>query len=111
MMDTDDSKQDSRRRYPRKKCSARTVLFHELQAEVSETLQVGEGGMLVYTKLPMSVGEVITIHFVVNDTYIRARGKVLYFIEGNHNEKAKVGIGFQSLFQEYREAIRNFSTI
>jgi hypothetical protein len=105
-----DSKRDNRR-YPRKDCFARTVLFHELQAEVSETVQVGEGGMMVTTKLPVQIGEVITIHFVLNENYIRARGKVLYRIEGQHNEKVKIGIEFQSLFEEYREAIRNFSTI
>ena len=105
-----DSKIENRR-YPRKDCSARTVLFHELQAEVSETVQVGEGGMMVTTKLPVQIGEVITIHFVLNENYIRARGKVLYRIEGKHNEKVKIGIEFQSLFEEYREAIRNFSTI
>jgi hypothetical protein len=105
-----DPKQDNRR-YPRKDCSARTVLFHELQAEVSETVQVGEGGMMVTTKLPVQIGEIITIHFVLNENYIRARGKILYRIEGQHNEKVKIGIEFQSLFEEYREAIRNFSTI
>lgn len=105
-----DSKRDMRK-YPRKACSARTVLFHELQAEVSETLQVGEGGMMVTTKLPVQIGEIITIHFVLNENYIRARGKVLYRIEDSHNEKVKLGIEFQSLFEEYREAIRNFSTI
>ena len=105
-----DSKRDDRR-YPRKACTARTVLFHELLTEVSETVQVGEGGMMVTTKLPMQIGEVITIHFVLNENYIRARGKILYRIEGKHNEKVKIGIEFQSLFEEYREAIRNFSTI
>ncbi len=90
---------------------ARTVLFHELQAEVSETIEVGEGGMLVSTKLPVAVGEIITIHFVLNETYIRARGKVLYFIEGSHVDQPKVGICFQALYEEYREAIRNYSTI
>lgn len=108
--DLDDSKRDMRK-YPRKACSARTVLFHELQAEVSETVQVGEGGMMVTTKLPVQIGEIITIHFVLNENYIRARGKVLYRIEDSHNDKVKIGIEFQSLFEEYREAIRNFSTI
>jgi hypothetical protein len=111
-MDTD--RISGARRYPRKEYSARTVIFHDKQTEVSETIQVSEGGMMIYSRLPLEVGQILTVHFVLNETYIRARAQVVYTIpdEDNQDEpKAKVGLCFQSLFQEYREALRDFATV
>lgn len=110
MIQSNDSNKDNRR-YPRKDYSARTVIFFDQHTEVSETVQVSEGGMLVYSRLPLELDQIVTVHFVLNETYIRARAKVVYCIGDEGDEKRRIGLSFQSLFQEYREAIRNFSEL
>ena len=96
------------RRYTRASLQERAVLFFGKDSEVSETIQVSEGGLLVYTTLRLAPGDALTVHFSVNGNYLRARADVIYVLPPDAENRAKIGLRFQSLFDEYRSAIREF---
>lgn len=107
MLSTTSGAKDARQ-YPRKNFRARVVLFHGKESEVTEAYQLGEGGMLFSSRLQLQVGDSITIHFSLNDAYLRARADVLYILQSDG--RTRVGISFKSLFGEYREIIRRYTT-
>lgn len=94
------------RRYPRKNEFARAVVFAGKDSEVTESLQLGEGGMLVASRMRLNVGDVVTIHFMVDEILVRARCEVLYIVENKKDDKPRVGVRFKALYGEYREIIR-----
>jgi|GEM_PF-5413426 len=96
----------TQRRYPRVELRGRAVLFFGKDSEVSETLQVSEGGLMTFTSLRLEVGDELTVHFSVTEKYLRARAEVIYMLPADLEGRAKIGLRFKSLFEEYRSAIR-----
>jgi hypothetical protein len=98
----------NQRRFRRMEMRGRVVLFFGKNSEVSESLQISEGGMMTTTLFRLAVGDVITVHFTVEEIYLRARAQVIYVLPSNLEEQSKVGLRFKCLFDEYRSAIREF---
>ncbi len=97
------------RKFTRVELRGRAVLFFGKDSEVSETVQVSEGGMMTYTTLRLKVGDAITVHFSVAEKYLRARAEVIYMLPADKEGRAKIGLRFKSLFEEYRSAIKEFA--
>jgi len=104
------NKNEPRRRYPRVDFKGKAVLFFGKDSEVSETAQISEGGLLAFTKMRLKEGDLLTLHFTVNEAYLRARGEVIYVLPTEPDGRTRVGFRFQSLFQEYRAVIRDLTT-
>lgn len=97
------------RRYPRREHKDRLVLYFGKNSEVSQSIEISEGGMLTVTKLNLSVKDILTVHFVIQEADLRARAEVIYILPKNTDGLAKIGLKFHSLYKEYREIIRNYS--
>lgn len=97
------------RRYIRADLNERAVLFFGKDSEVSETIQVSEGGLLVFSALRLEPRDVLTVHFTVNGSYLRARAEVIYVLSPGIENRPRIGLRFKSLFDEYRSAIREFA--
>lgn len=98
----------NQRKFRRVEIRGRAVLFFGKDSEVSESLQISEGGMMTTTLFRLAVGDEVTIHFTVEEMYLRARAQVIYVLPSNSEKYSKVGLRFKSLFDEYRSAIREF---
>ncbi len=94
------------RRFIRADMRGRAVLFFGKDSEVSETIQVSEGGLMTYTTQRLVKGDLLTVHFSVVGKFLRARAEVLYVLPADLDGRYRVGFRFQSLFDEYRTAIR-----
>lgn len=95
------------RRFTRIDLRGRAVLFFGKDSEVSETIQVSEGGLMTFTTQRLVKGDVLTVHFSVIGKFLRARAEVIYVLPADLDGRSKVGLRFKSLFEEYRSAIRD----
>jgi hypothetical protein len=98
----------SMRRFPRINFKGQPVIYFGRESELSETLQISEGGMMVNTNLKLAVGDPVTIHLNVNETSLRARAEVIYVLPAENGRK-RAGFAFKALLQEYRVVIRELS--
>ena len=92
------------RKVPRRKLKAKVGLLCEGHYEVCSSLQLGEGGMLIFTQQKLSVGQLILVTFRLPEgAHLVVRSEVLY------NQKEQLyGIGFQNLDLPAKRAVRNF---
>jgi hypothetical protein len=98
-----------KRQFRRLEMSGHAMLFFGKDYEVSETLQISEGGMMTTTMFRLTVGDEVTIHFTVGEMYLRARAQVIYMVPVPSEEHYKVGLRFKNLLEEYRSVIREFT--
>jgi hypothetical protein len=103
------AEQIDQRKHRRLEMSGYAMLFFGKDYEISETVQISEGGMMTTTMFRLTVGDEITIHFIVGEMYLRARAQVIYLVPVPSEDYAKVGLRFNNLLEEYRNVIREFA--
>lgn len=108
MSDTPENPKASQRRFRRLDFVASAIVFYKDQTFFSETLQVSEGGVLLQTPADVVENEAITIHFVIDKRYVRAKGIILYVLHDPVDNLNRVGVRFDSISEMDREVISRF---
>jgi hypothetical protein len=99
-----------RRRVPRRPIQKRVGILVLGEYHVCYGYEIGEGGMLVDSVLPMAIGQklVLTIR-IPGSIEAVSLASVMYIKEANTpSEKIKYGVSFENVDFEIKRQIRNF---
>ena len=101
---------EGRRRVPRRPIQKRIGLLVLGEYSICYGYEIGEGGMLVDSNIPMSVGQkmVLTIR-IPGSIEVVSLASVVYIKEPKTpSEKTKYGVSFENVDFEIKRQIRNF---
>lgn len=98
-----------RRRVPRREFKKKVGILVSGEYYVNFATQIGEGGMMIHSSVPLTKGQRIVISFRLpncQETVVRAI--VRYFIDEPSGHGGRYGIEFENLEFKMRREIRNF---
>lgn len=98
-----------RRRVPRRDFLGRVGILVDGQYQMSRALQIGEGGMLLYSTSPLSVNQQLVVTFRVpghNPDVVRA--VVRYVMAPQAGMRERYGVEFTNLDFKVKRDIRNY---
>jgi hypothetical protein len=78
---------------------------------VEPCIEIGEGGMLFYTKRALKVGQAVVMNFYVpKRDFITVTGELIYKLQdkAETNSKVSFGVKFNNLSFESRRMIRDY---
>lgn len=103
-----DRKVIKKRRFPRRKFHRNVGYLYKGQYNVVECVQIGEGGMMVYSPHAHQKGDCVVVSFMVpGRDFIICRAMVQYPMQDQQG-RTLYGMRFIDISFEYRRMLRDF---
>ena len=98
-----------RRRVPRREFHRRIGLLVKGEYHISRAVQIGEGGMMVYSAVPLMIGQKVVISFKLSghppDVVLAC---VRYILPAEKNLNERYGLEFLNLDFNIKRGVRNY---
>ena len=98
-----------RRRVPRRVFRRNVGLLVSGQYSINQALQIGEGGMMVYSQIPLKEGQKLVVAFgLPGMAHIVVRATVRYIVSGEADVPTSYGVQFDEIDFNAKRLIRNY---
>jgi hypothetical protein len=98
----------ARRRVPRRLFESPVGLLVHGNYSVERSFQVGEGGIMVSSKMPLEIGHQLVASFFLKGKTMIVRGIVRNTLPAKGHLPIRYGLEFVNLEFQYKREIRNF---
>ncbi len=99
----------SKRKFPRRRSVQKIGILYKGRYQMSESNQIGEGGMLIRSPFALQELDHIVVSFMVpGSVFIIARSQVQYVMSTSDRSEVLYGLKFTNIAFDQRRKLRDF---